>query len=91
MKLSAFDIPRGAVHYITLPSGRSINVHVADRDTYGVDVHVQSNSDQWPAEYSDSLRHTKQLVSVCSSPSTNLSHQDIEFLQDTFSKDAANV
>ena len=91
MRLSVFDIPRGAVHYITLPSGRSINVHVADRDTYGVDVHVQSNSDQWPAEYSDSLSHFKQSVCVFFSPSKYLSHQDIEFLQDTFSKVPANV
>ena len=84
MKLSAFEIPRGRVQFVTLPSGRSVNVHIADRDTYGVDIHVQSNSEQWPQEYSDSLAHFKGNVGVFSDHIKNLSHQDIEFLQDKF-------
>lgn len=91
MRLSVFDIPRGAVHYITLPSGRSINVHASRGATSGWDVYVQTNSEQWPQEYSDSLVHVRKEVIVFHSHGKNLSHQDIEFLQDTFSKVPANV
>jgi len=84
MKLSTFDLPRGSTQYVTLPSGRSINVHVANRDTYGTDIHVQSNSEQWPEEYSDSLVHFKGYTGVFSDHIQNLSHLEIEFLQDKF-------
>lgn len=84
MKLSTFDLPRGSTQFVTLPSGRSINVHVANRDTYGTDIHVQSNSEQWPEEYSDSLAHFKGNVGVFSDHIKNLSHQEIDFLQDKF-------
>jgi hypothetical protein len=91
MRLSAFDIPRGSHHYLQLPSGRCINVHASRGATSGWDLYVQANSEQWPQEYSDSLVHVKKGVIVFHSHGKNLSHQDIEFLQDTFSKDAANV
>lgn len=84
MKLSIFDLPRGSNRYIELPSGRCINIHVSsDADT--TQIHVQANSDQWPQEYSDSLVHCKQNVSVFHSITKGLTHEDINYLQTRFS------
>jgi len=83
MKLSIFDLPRGSKHYVRLPSGRCINVHVATHsDT--VDVHVQVNSEQWPAIYSDSFTHCSGGVTIYHSASKCLTHSDIAYLQTYF-------
>ena len=83
MKLSIFDLPRGSKHYVRLPSGRCINVHVAT-DSETVDVHVQVNSEQWPAIYSDSFTHCSSGVTIYHSASKCLTHSDIAYLQTYF-------
>ena len=85
MKLSVFDLPRGSSHYVELPSGRCINVHVAN-SADSVQVHVQANSEQWPQIYSDSLTHNGAGVTVYHSVTKGLTHTDIEYLQTHFSK-----
>ena len=91
MKLSIFDLPRGSKHYVRLPSGRCINVHVAtDNETVDVHVHVhvhvhvQVNSEQWPAIYSDSFTHCASGVTIYHSASKCLTHSDIAYLQTYF-------
>lgn len=84
MKLTTFDIPKGSVHYVELPSGRCINVHVATLPDRTM-LHVQANhGEQWPQEYSDSLLHCFKCVEVFHAHASNLSHEDINFLQDKF-------
>jgi len=83
MKLSVFDLHRGCSDYVELPTGRCINVHVA-RLASRTEVHVQANSEQWPQEYSDSFIHCKRCVHVMHSASKNLTHQEIEYLQDRY-------
>jgi len=81
--LTVFDIPKGYTEYVQLPSGRCINVHIAKLPSR-TEVHVQANSEQWPQEYSDTFCHCKQCVHVMHSMSKNLSHAEIEYLQDRY-------
>lgn len=83
MKLSVFDLQRGFADYVELPTGRCINVHVA-RLASRTEVYVQANSEQWPQEYSDSFVHCKRCVHVMYSASKNLTHQEIDYLQDRY-------
>jgi hypothetical protein len=83
MKLTVFDLHRGSTEYVQLPTGRCVNVHVAFRPTC-TEVHVQANNEQWPQEYSDTFAHCKRCVHVMSSASKNLTHEEIEFLQDRY-------
>jgi len=83
MKLSIFDLPRGSRDYVELPSKRCINVHVS-RVSNDTMVHVQANSEQWPQEYSDTLVHCKDGVSVLHSVTKNLTADDIDYLQTHF-------
>lgn len=83
MKLSVFDLPRGCTEYVQLPSGKCINVHVA-RLRSRTEVHVQSNNQQWPQEYSDTFSHCRKCVHVFHSASKGLDHPDIEYLQDRY-------
>ena len=87
MKLSVFDLPRGSKHFIELPSGRCVNVHYARVDDNTVQIHVQSNSEQWPAKYSDTLSHCFLDTTIYHSASKNLSHEDIAYLQTYFLHD----
>ena len=87
MKLSVFDLPRGCTHYIQLPSGRCVNVHHARINNNTVQIHVQSNSEQWPAIYSDTLSHCFLETTIYHSASKNLSHEDITYLQTYFPHD----
>jgi bisphosphoglycerate-independent phosphoglycerate mutase (AlkP superfamily) len=83
MKLTIFDLPSGFAEYVELPSGRCINVHVANLPSR-TEVHVQANSEQWPQEYSDTFVHCKKCVHVMHSASKGLTHADIEHLQDRY-------
>jgi hypothetical protein len=87
MKLSVFDLPRGSKHFIELPSGRCVNVHHARVNNNTVQIHVQSNSEQWPAIYSDTLSHCFLETTIYHSASKNLSHEDITYLQTYFPHD----
>ena len=87
MYLSVFDLPRGSKHFIELPSGRCVNVHYARVDDNTVQIHVQSNSEQWPAKYSDTLSHCFLDTTIYHSVSKNLSHEDIAYLQTYFPHD----
>lgn len=83
MKLSIFDLHSGYTEYVQLPTGRCINVHVANKPSC-TEVHVQANNEQWPQEYSDTFVHCKRCVNVMHSMSKCLTHEEIEFLQDRY-------
>jgi len=83
MKLSVFDLPKGSSHYVELPSGRCLNVHVA-KDGVARWLHVQANSEQWPQIYSDSLVNSKNNVYVFHSVTKGLTSDDIDYLQSHF-------